>query len=203
MVDRWRITAEQILSDAEIDLVLADLSRRSRRSRMAQVQRVVFRLATFAGLRASEIAGLRLSNLRLTGERPSIYVPKTIAKGARSRLVPLWSDATVNDLVAWREGRLRDVGGDVSALVVARASGQGFCRQEVRKRFLSACKALGAERLLSVTVHSGRHTFVSRALSRGVPIQGVRDAAGHASIATTNIYAHMRQLVYDNSWSVD
>jgi integrase len=46
-----------------------------------------------------------------------------------------------------------------------------------------------------VTVHHGRHTFVSLSLARLVPIAAVRDAAGHASISTTNIYTHSLDAV--------
>ncbi len=41
---------------------------------------MIFRLATCCGLRVSEVVGLTLSNVKLVGKRPHIYVPKAIAK---------------------------------------------------------------------------------------------------------------------------
>lgn len=38
--------------------------------------------------------------------------------------------------------------------------------------------------------HKIRHGFVTDSLDDGIPIQTVRDAVGHANIATTNRYAH-------------
>jgi hypothetical protein len=39
-------------------------------------------------------------------------------------------------------------------------------------------------------IHDLRHSFVSNQLDAGTPINLVRDLAGHASIATTQLYAH-------------
>jgi site-specific recombinase XerC len=41
-----------------------------------------------------------------------------------------------------------------------------------------------------LTIHHGRHSFVSHAL-RHRTLAEVRDAAGHSNIATTSIYAHV------------
>ena len=41
----------------------------------------------------------------------------------------------------------------------------------------------------SISFHSSRHTFSSRALSKGVPIEHVSKLMGHHSINTTQIYA--------------
>lgn len=182
----WLVQPDQVLTSDEIDRVLADLTRRERRSPSAARQRIVFRLATFAGLRASEIAGLSLANLRL-GERPSIAVPASIAKGGKARTVPLWSDATARELEAWRERR-QATG---SERVVVGQTGKPVDRHQVRRLFRQACKCLGPDRLAGLTVHHGRHTFVSMALARGIPVPAVRDAAGHANLGTTSIYAHV------------
>lgn len=64
-------------------------------------------------------------------------------------------------------------------------------RRHIRARFRRTCKVLGPERLESLTVHDGRHSFVSHALAGGRTLAEVRDAAGHASIATTSVYTHV------------
>jgi len=42
-----------------------------------------------------------------------------------------------------------------------------------------------------VTAHTLRHTFASRAVMEGVPLYTVSHWLGHASITTTQIYAHL------------
>jgi integrase len=66
-----------------------------------------------------------------------------------------------------------------------------FSRRTLRKRFLTACKTLGAARLESLTIHHGRHTFISHALAGGRTLAEVRDAAGHANVSITSGYLYM------------
>ncbi len=42
---------------------------------------------------------------------------------------------------------------------------------------------LGPERLTSLTIHHGRHTFTSHAVAGGRTLAEVRDAAGHANVS--------------------
>jgi integrase/recombinase XerD len=43
-----------------------------------------------------------------------------------------------------------------------------------------------------ITPHSFRHTFITEALTAGVPLQDVQDAAGHTDPRTTRRYDHQR-----------
>jgi integrase len=65
-------------------------------------------------------------------------------------------------------------------------------RHTLRKRFRTACKDLGPARLKSLTIHHGRHTFISHALAGGRTLAEVRDAAGHANVSVTSGYLHAR-----------
>ena len=40
-------------------------------------------------------------------------------------------------------------------------------------------------------LHALRHTCASRMVNRGIDLYVVKDILGHASIATTQIYAHL------------
>ena len=64
-------------------------------------------------------------------------------------------------------------------------------RHALRRRFLTACKALGRERLRLLTIHHGRHTFISHALAGGRTLAEVRDAAVHSSVLVTSAYLHV------------
>jgi len=64
-------------------------------------------------------------------------------------------------------------------------------RLTLRKRFRTACRVLGAERLESLTIHHGRHTLISHALAGGRTLAEVRDAAGHSNVSITSGYLHV------------
>jgi site-specific recombinase XerD len=57
--------------------------------------------------------------------------------------------------------------------------------------FTFGCKALGSQRTSELTVHHGRHTFISHALAGGRTLAEVRDAAGHSNISITSAYLHI------------
>jgi integrase len=50
---------------------------------------------------------------------------------------------------------------------------------------------LGAARSQSLTIHHGRHTFVSHALAGGRSLAEVQAAAGHSNVAVTSAYLHI------------
>lgn len=191
----WTVDATMILSREEIAAVLADLKRKARRSVNTRQNLILFRLATCCGLRVSEIVGLRLSDVRLGVRRPYLYVRKEVAKGGKTRKVPLWWDAgTLADVTAWKEFRQNQGAKATDRFLCSQSKGtrgKPLDRRNARKRFIAACKVLGQERQAEVTTHTGRHSFVSHALAGGRSLAEVRDAAGHANIATTSRYAHV------------
>jgi hypothetical protein len=68
---------------------------------------------------------------------------------------------------------------------------KAFSRHTLRKRFRTTCRVLGAARLETLTIHHGRHTFISHALAGGRSLAEVRDAAGHANVSITSSYLHV------------
>jgi integrase len=189
----WRVDQAKILTRRELAAVLADLKRKAPRSPSTRLNLVVFRLACCCGLRASEIAGLRLDDVIVAGDRPHLRIRRHVAKGGRRRTVPLWWDkGTFSDLAAWRAERAAQGG---SALFVASrqsaAREKPLSRHTLRKRFLTACKVLGPERRRTLTIHHGRHTFISHALAGARSLAEVREAAGHASLLATSAYLHV------------
>lgn len=191
----WRIEPTKILSRQELAAVLTDLARRSQRSINARLNLVVVRLACCCGLRASEISQLRLSDISVSVRRPHLRIRKKVGKGQRPRIVPLWWDAaTLADVAAWKERRLGNDAGKEDPLICSMRSdalGRPLNRHVLRKRFQVACKSLGAERAHQLTIHDGRHTFVSHALAGGRTLAEVRDAAGHNNVSVTSVYLHM------------
>ena len=194
-MSNWIVDRSRILQRDEIALVLTDLRRKARRSTNSRMNMTIFRLATCCGLRASEIGGLALSDVQVDNSRPSIRVRREIGKGHKARKVPLtWDAGTLADLVEWKRFRREQGAADDDRFVCSQhcdSLGNPLDRRNLRKRFKASCKALGHERQTGLTIHDGRHSFVSHALHGGRSIVEVRAAAGHASLATTSIYAHL------------
>lgn len=98
------------------------------------------------------------------------------------------------DLIAWKAARLRDGANVGDPFLVSGQSGREvtvFSRHTLRKKYRTACKVLGVERLEGLTIHHGRHTFISHALAGGRTLAEVRDAAGHANVSITSTYLHV------------
>ncbi|MDA7980749.1 MAG: site-specific integrase [Pirellulales bacterium] len=185
----------KILVRREMAIVLADLTRKAERSPNTRLNLIVFRLAACCGLRVSEIAVLRIADVRVDVARPHLAIRSGAAKGGRARAVPLWWDAgTLRDIEQWKAERLAQRARAepdffVGSLRPGRVGTQ-LSRHTLRKRFRTACKVLGPARLETLTIHHGRHTFLSHALAGGRTLAEVRDAAGHANISVTSGYLH-------------
>ena len=65
----------------EVLRIIEDLKRRKIRSRSSFLNLIVFRLSCCCGLRRKEIAGLRFSDLVLSGARPCVIIRKDNTKG--------------------------------------------------------------------------------------------------------------------------
>jgi len=150
---------------------------------------MVFHLAAGCGLRRSEIAGLRVSDVT-GGSRPVIRVRREIAKGKKkSRTIPLWWDSRMSaDILGWCAALPPD------APVIYRRRQGTFLPVDPRRIYdcwRRAIRCLGPERVKQLGVHCGRHTFISHALHVGHTLVQVREAAGHTNLQTTSIYAHL------------
>jgi integrase len=159
------------------------------------MNRVIFRLACCCGLRVSEVGALRLEDVCVGSDRPHLRIRAEGAKGKRSRVVPLWWDAsTLDELTAWkqeREGQGARPGDPFICCLWPSRLGKRLIRHTIRERFRTACKSLGLERLRTLTIHHGRHTFISHALAGGRTLAEVRLTAGHSSLHTTSAYLHV------------
>lgn len=188
---QWKVDATKVLTMREIQTVLAELKRKAKRSTNTHQNLILFRLATCCGLRVSELLGLKLKNIHLDGPRPYIQIPKTIAKGAKSRRVPLWWDlGTLADIKDWMAIRRHQKASQDDLYLCSQSTnsfGKAIDRRNGRLRYLAATKILGR----SITIHHGRHSFVSHSLNGGRSLAEVRDAAGHSNISTTSIYTHV------------
>jgi len=187
--------ATKILTRRELGAVLADLRRKAPRSKNTRLNLVVFRLAACCGLRASEIAKLQMGDVHIQMPRPHLRIRASAAKGGKPRIVPLWWDAgTHDDLSQWKVARVEGGMQPRDPFVSSNKSDRErivYSRHTLRKRFRTACRVLGTERLQTLTIHHGRHTFISHALAGGRTLAEVLDAAGHSNVSITSGYLHV------------
>jgi integrase len=185
----------QYMTLNEIHTVLEDLRLRSIWSVSSAVNRIIVRLSLGAGLRCMEIVGLNVGDLVLGGSCPVINVRGETAKGGKPRKVPLfWDRQTLADLANWQRHRTEVMGatrGDPFVCGVCQTNRGGrLIRSMAAKRWKTAIKCLGTDRVSQLSIHCGRHSFASHAVRAGRTPAELRDALGHANITTTETYLH-------------
>ncbi len=150
--------------------------------------RAMLSMAYAAGLRVSELVGLRRGDVDL--ERG---VVSALGKGSKRRLVPL-GDVALTHLEAYLTARAcspekpTPKKRDATALFVSPRGGpltrQGFWK--IVGRYARAAGIRG-----SAHPHQLRHSFATHLLSGGADLRSVQTMLGHANVATTEIYTHV------------
>ncbi|GHT39742.1 tyrosine recombinase XerD [Bacteroidia bacterium] len=137
-----------------------------------------------AGLRVSELIGLRLENVNLTERWVLAY-----GKGGKQRFVPIHQKAAdaLQKYLALRETQLR--GGSAASEVFINRDGKKLSRVTVWKDISELGKLAGIARPLYP--HLLRHTFATHLLTGGADLRSVQEMLGHANLQTTQIYTHL------------
>ncbi len=137
-----------------------------------------------AGLRVSELVGLKLQDVNLEAG----FV-RVLGKGAKERIVPIGHIAlnTVHHYIDQARPRLLK-GGASRYLFVARA-GKPMTRQGFWKNLKTYAQKADIRK--PVTPHTIRHSFASHLLEGGADLRAIQEMLGHADISTTQIYTHL------------
>jgi integrase/recombinase XerD len=137
------------------------------------------------GLRASELVGLRLTDLHLDR-----HYLQCAGKGSKERIVPLGDSAAawVRRYIA--EARPRLKGRRDSAWLFLNARGGGPL---TRIGFWKVLKVYGraAGIRAPLSPHVLRHSFATHLLERGADLRAIQAMLGHADLSTTQIYTHV------------
>ena len=145
--------------------------------------RAMMYLCFAAGLRVSELIGLRIDDLTLH-PHPSILIH---GKGRKERCLPLWKD-TVSALRAWLA--LRD--GTLAPELFLNARGQPMTRSGfeyiLRKHARTAAKRCPSLLLKRISLHVLRHTCALTVLQATGDIRKVSLWLGHVNMQTTEMY---------------
>jgi integrase/recombinase XerD len=165
--------AERILSEAEVQkLISLETNLRNQ---------VMLKLLYAAGLRVSELCGLRWRDLQARSEAEGQI--NVYGKGGKTRVVLL-------PVKIWKElVSLREAAGFNDPVFRSQKGGHLHPSQVMRIVRAAAHRA-GID--ANVSPHWLRHAHASHSLDRGAPIHLVQATLGHASIATTGRYLHAR-----------
>ncbi len=134
-----------------------------------------------SGLRVSELASLNPSSLDL--QRGQL---RALGKGRKERIVPV-TDAAAKAVRNYLPRRQETVAAGCRALFVNHA-GRRLSVRSIQKAVSAALTRFAAAEGLSV--HSLRHSFATHLLDSGADLMAVKELLGHASLSTTQIYAH-------------
>lgn len=143
-------------------------------------------LARDAGLRASEVRGLRWPDVDLkarvlTVRRAICHGVEAVPKSGHERVVPL-TDELFEALTLAEEKKLSPW-----APVAPNRLGRVWAESSLRNAFRAACTRAGVSGL---RLHDLRHLFVSALFRRGASAPVVQKLAGHEVLVTTQRYAH-------------
>ncbi len=136
-----------------------------------------------AGLRVSEVAGLKLSDVdRARG------LVSPLGKGQKRRLVPLGEPA-LDALDAYLAVRANHPRASQCSVIFLSPKGGGMSRQGIWKMLVQYARGVGISKPSSP--HKLRHSFATHLLEGGADLRSVQALLGHADISTTEIYTHV------------
>ena len=173
----------------------------------SQQDRAIVNFLAGTGLRWGELAGLHWDNLRLDVNTVTVRDVlsageiKPYPKSRKQRHVPLfdWVIADI-DLAVPRaicEAK-HAVGVCQSGLVFHTVTGAPLDDRNFSRRVLKPALERAGLGDLGVTLHDLRHTYASWLVQAGIPLERVAELLGHASITTTQIYAHLMPAKHDD-----
>ena len=149
-----------------------------------QRDRALLEVLYACGARVSEAVSLSTDGLE-----PSLRILRLVGKGSKTRLVPCGERARAA-LDAWLAGGRRTLAGSSKRReVFLTRSGAPLDRVNAWRRVKAA--ALRAGLTARVTPHTLRHSFATHMIEAGADLRSVQEMLGHASIATTEVYAHL------------
>lgn len=167
------------VSDVQQLLEAPDTAKASGRRNAAMLE-----LLYAAGLRVSELVGLKLRDVNLE----ACFV-RVFGKGSKERIVPIGMMARekIDDYI--KNARPALLKKSTSPYLFVARAGNPMTRQGFWKLLRKYAAEIGIHK--KITPHSLRHSFASHLLEGGADLRAVQVMLGHADISTTQIYTHV------------
>jgi integrase/recombinase XerD len=177
------------LSRAEVEHLLAQPDTRTT---LGQRDRAILELMYAAGLRVSEVLGLRLQDVDLQEGFVRVF-----GKRAKERWVPFGDSAktALQDYLQLARPKLASKRSEDYLFLSER--GTPLSRTQFWLRLKHYAQQAGISRMVSP--HTLRHSFAVHLLQGGADLRAVQEMLGHASINTTQVYTrvsvdHLREV---------
>jgi integrase/recombinase XerD len=180
---QWKVLPKS-LAGSEIDSMVKSASMRGDSKlaeALAQRDQAMLEMLYAAGLRVSEIIGVKLEDLKL--ELGHVLVR---GKGDKERLVPLGRAAQEAICRYMEHGRGLLLGEKVSPMLFVRRGGSRLTRQRVWQ-MVNAASASGRH----ASPHMLRHSCATHMVENGADLRTVQTILGHADVSTTQVYTHV------------
>ena len=169
---------------------VARLVARARPGDYHQLDRALYTVAAYTGLRQGELRGLRWQHVDFV--RSIVHVLENVTRGRRSspkgrrrRTVPLAPTAAQELVALQNASHWTD---EQDAVFAAPATGNPMARAGIMDRYREALLAAGLP--VHFSFHDLRHTFGTTMARAGVPVGTIQAWMGHADLATTQLYMH-------------
>ncbi|MBP5398076.1 MAG: tyrosine recombinase XerD [Bacteroidales bacterium] len=143
------------------------------------------------GLRVSEAAGLRLSDIF----EKECFV-RVVGKGNKQRVIPI-GECALEALNAWFAVRPQPDRPQDANLVFLNRFGRGLSRISIFKMIKKQALLAGINK--EISPHTLRHSFATHLVENGADLRVVQEMLGHESILTTEIYTH----IDSSTWQQD
>ena len=170
----------RVLNEAEIERLL-DACRGPRPLDIRD--RAIVELGYGCGLRASELCGLEMLNLDFEAR-----LLRTKGKGNRERVVPFLGE-TARSVRLYLDVARPELNRHGDAHVFLSRLGRPLRREDLWRTLRRRGTAAGVARS-RLYPHILRHSFATHLLARGMDMRTLQEMLGHASIMTTQVYAH-------------
>lgn len=197
MRNGYSITRDKFLSVHEVSRLLDTCVQHSvqdiEQGRKTWVTRyMLVHLALNSGLRVSEIAALKMSDLHLENDEDNyLIVRHGKGRGAHGKKRDVYLDNEIVDhlkeFIAVKESWQEPIS-QYSPLFAGR-SGKHYTTTALEISFKKAALAAGLPTYYSI--HSSRHTYATLLLSKTSNLRFVQKQLGHASLNMTALYANV------------
>lgn len=167
-----------------IDEVVAIIESADEKTPLGLRNRACLELLYAAGLRISELLGLKITDMDLDNDLLNVF-----GKGNKQRIVPFGKKAekAIDEYMTF--GRPLILKKRSSPFLVLNARGKFMSRMGFLKMLRKYRIKAGIKK--RVTPHMFRHSFATHLLEAGADLRTVQELLGHADISTTQIYTHV------------
>lgn len=164
----------------DIDQATALMEAPSEDAKHALRDRAILEMLYSCGLRVSELTGLNISEVDLSGG-----MVRVMGKGGKQRIVPVGSRA-IEAIREYLEERDELTG---TGTLFLNTRGDRINRRSVTR--IVDMHVLRIAAFKHISPHILRHTFATHMLEGGADLRAIQELLGHASLSTTQKYTHV------------